>query len=355
MAAVHQFQNSKFGLQEVVDNRFCYPHALPRIRYDCEDGINKVRICCFAGRLYDVKNKSNQLLAPGDLLGTIHDGTASDHCPDIGYNTNLNGSVTFWFPPYNGIVGLPWPGLPADYQLLYGADGFLHEYYVTGVSVSWKYNCDTGKVTFFTKWADMLDILGLRLDCHARSIPYVGTVDVNPDWYTVNELAIPHDIGLDVCPENRFSVKLLLTCGVVHDCTPFSCFPLCLANTCGTDPTVNYGSLAGTVTGACSCLNGDFGILWNPLGNFFYGSIGDPFGVNCFFMEVWYKCVGGTLSRRVKIVKDGITIIDSTVNVSMICDASGNVADTVTLSSSAFTSPLCSGYAGVILDVYTLN
>lgn len=321
-----------------MDSRFCYPRALPRIRYDCEDGVTKVRICCLVGRLYDVKNKLNQLLAPGDLLGT-------NHCPDIGYNTNLNGSVTFWFPPYNGVVGSTWPGLPADYELLYGVDGFLREYYVTGVFVSWKYNCDTGKVTFYTRWADMLDMLGLRLDCHARSIPYVGTVDVNPDWYLSGSIDLPYWSRLDECPDERFSIKLLLTCDVVNDCTPFLCFPLCVVNTCGTDPTVNASILFWDLTCDKGTGNHSGQFNWDVLSNNQYLSSDWPFGGTPSI-----SCVSGSPTLQ------NLTMFGTTANYTMALSCTGGEASWSHTFTNSFTMP---GIGTVtetcILTIYTNN
>lgn len=110
----------------------------------------------------------------------------------------------------------------------------------------------------------------------------------------------------------------------------------------------------GTVTGDCPCLNGDFNIQWDSANSWFYGSIGDPFVVSCYLLEVWYQCVSGNISRRVKITTGG-RIYDDTQNVALTCDGSGNVEDTVTISSSVLLTPVCSNYPGLILDVYTNN
>lgn len=341
-----------------ADKCYCRPQrdALPR--WPCEDASTAVKLCCLSATVYDVRCYWNTTTyqgesvdhSPGDVIGTGQNGDLLINCPETGYNTNLQGAAFFWFPDANQTDQVnPWRPCPQVCSTV-RIDGIDYTNCMTGVQVYWSYSCDTGLVTFNSTW--IFEPGGMPPSF--LTFPSVGIVTVDPDWYLDNEIDIPYLTSGVNDNRPRFSLKLKLTCEPIQPCEPFACYPLCVANTCGSDPTINASLMFGTVTGDCPCLNGDFNIQWDSVNSWFYGSIGDPFVVSCYLLEVWYQCVSGNITRRVKITTGG-RIYDDTQNVALTCDGSGNVEDTVTISSSVLLTPVCSNYPGVILDVYTNN
>jgi len=227
--------------------------------------------------------------------------------------------------------------------LLCGAE--CYPYAGLGAAIRWTYNIYTDKVTLF---AFLRTTAGIYVS---------GTlvVDYNDGAWASDDYTMLLSSRYGV-PDYPVSIIRVTSCDTTTPpaCPAYTCFPVCLANSCDGGATVNASALFGTVTGDCPCLNGDFNITYDSGNSWFYGSIGDPLGSSCFLLEVWYFCDSGNLSRRVKITMGG-GIIDDTQTVSLTCDVTDNVADTATYTSSAFIAPLCSGSGNVILDVYTNN
>lgn len=321
---------------------YCRPQRDPVPRWTCYDASTAQMLCCLSATVYDVRCLEASL-SPGDVIGIDQNGEQLINCPETGANTHLRGKAFFWFPDANATDQInPWrpcPQVCSESQL----PGGIITNCLTGVQVAWNYSCDTGLVTFVSTWI----FAPGGTPPSFLTFPSVGIVTADPDWYLNNEIDIPYLTTGVNNNRPRFSVKLKMTCDARDPCSPFTCWPVCMAKVC--DGVTYVKDIYFSVSG-CECLNVD-----SELASFGGADIQFRFGSSeaaprpCAYVEVQYYCnYVGSLIRSVSIQGRIAGITTYTDIVSTDC-VEEEWTDSFTLDPAAFQDPNCT--STVTVDV----
>jgi len=263
--------------------------------------------------------------SPSDTYAVSKGTSDCDKTTDTLAGTNFTGSII---------------GLAADdtgkslFEMYSCLTGITSSSLLGALKCYWYPECDSDVVHFYVYTG--VNIASSGRDDSDTGAYLVGYLQTTRDWYLSVPLTIPcAEIGVNWPsatlpePHHRFyemleipdcakvnTIQLSTPCPPVP-CDPYDCFPVCIANTCGTDPTVNYSLIFWHLEcdGSSGEHSGQFDIPTGGSGGTYQA--GDwPFtGVP----EI--ECVSGVPTLTFNLFG-----VDYTESLTLTCDSAGEVS-----------------------------